>query len=172
MEALQPAAKMLVELSKSQDSAPVTASPPSSSSLALSSPMGFTLQSFLMLSRQSMSSPPWPSPSSSAIASLSSSPLPLLSTARLLVYSSLLAPLAVDPAKPDIVDLRDIKIVKTLGGTVDDTELVKCLFFRCTHSYGERDNRRHISPTKTDIEIVVSDYAQMYRILKEEIHLN
>ncbi|KAM3753394.1 hypothetical protein ACB098_03G090600 [Castanea mollissima] len=130
MEALQPAAKMLVELSKSQDSAPVTASPPSSSSLALSSPMGFTLQSFLMLSRQSMSSPPWPSPSSSAIASLSSSPLPLLSTARLLVYSSLLAPLAVDPAKPNIVDLRDIKIVKTLGGTVDDTELVKYLVSR------------------------------------------
>ena len=51
-------------------------------------------------------------------------------------YSSLLAPLAVDsvlsvvdPAKPDIVDLRDIKIVKKLGGTVDDTELVKGLVF-------------------------------------------
>ncbi|GKB66330.1 T-complex protein 1 subunit delta, partial [Tanacetum coccineum] len=51
-------------------------------------------------------------------------------------YSSLLAPLAVDsvlavvdPAKPDLVDLRDVKIVKKLGGTVDDTELVKGLVF-------------------------------------------
>ncbi|KAA8524688.1 hypothetical protein F0562_011111 [Nyssa sinensis] len=35
----------------------------------------------------------------------------------------------VDPAKPDLVDLRDVKIVKKLGGTVDDTELVKGLIF-------------------------------------------
>ena len=41
-------------------------------------------------------------------------------------YSTVLAPLAVDavlsvvdPAKPEIVDLRDIKIVKKLGETVD-----------------------------------------------------
>lgn len=33
----------------------------------------------------------------------------------------------VDPEKPDLVDLRDIKIVKKLGGTVDDTKLVKGL---------------------------------------------
>lgn len=40
-------------------------------------------------------------------------------------YSSLLAPLAVDavlnvidPARPDNVDLRDIKVLKKLGGTV------------------------------------------------------
>ncbi|KAA8529575.1 hypothetical protein F0562_033626 [Nyssa sinensis] len=33
----------------------------------------------------------------------------------------------VDPAKPDLVDLRDVKIVKKLRGTVDDTELVKDL---------------------------------------------
>ena len=79
-----------------------------------------------------MSSPPWPSSSSSSIASLSSSPLPLLSSLNGKVvsqYSSLLAPLAVDsilsvidPTKPDIVNLRDIKIVKKLGGTMDDTD--------------------------------------------------
>ncbi|GKD54987.1 T-complex protein 1 subunit delta, partial [Tanacetum coccineum] len=44
------------------------------------------------------------------------------------LYSSLLVPLAVDsvlavvdPVKPDLVDLSDVKIVKKLGGTVDDT---------------------------------------------------
>jgi T-complex protein 1 subunit delta len=51
-------------------------------------------------------------------------------------YSSLLAPIAVDcvlrvldPARPDSVDLRDVKIVKRLGGTVDDTEVVEGLVF-------------------------------------------
>jgi hypothetical protein len=51
-------------------------------------------------------------------------------------YSSLLAPIAVDcvlrvldPARPDHVGLRDVKIVKRLGGTVDDTEVVEGLVF-------------------------------------------
>ena len=57
---------------------------------------------------------------------------PLLSSLNSKVvsqYSNLLALLAVDsilsvvdPTKPDIVDLQDIKIVKKLGGTVDDTD--------------------------------------------------
>ena len=49
-------------------------------------------------------------------------------------YSNLLALLSidsvlsiVDPAKPNIVDLRDMKVVKKLGGTVGDFELVKGL---------------------------------------------
>jgi T-complex protein 1 subunit delta len=51
-------------------------------------------------------------------------------------YSSLLAPIAVDcvlrvldPARPDSVDLRDVKIVKRLGGTVDDTTIVDGMVF-------------------------------------------
>ena len=50
--------------------------------------------------------------------------------------STMLAPLAVDAVLriTDIendtnVDLRDIKIVKKLGGTIDDTELVEGLVF-------------------------------------------
>ena len=46
--------------------------------------------------------------------------------------SHLLAPIAVDavmkvidPATATNVDLRDIKIVKKIGGTVDDTELIE-----------------------------------------------
>ncbi|GJQ91249.1 T-complex protein 1 subunit delta [Tanacetum coccineum] len=102
-------------------------------------------------------------------------------------YSSLLVPLAVDsvlavvdPVKPDLVDLSDVKIVKKLGGTVDDTELVKGLVFdkKVSHAAGgptRVENAKiaviqfQISPPKTDIEqIVVSDYTQMDRILKEE----
>lgn len=45
-------------------------------------------------------------------------------------YSSILAPIAVDSVKrlatqsSTNVDLRDIRIVKKVGGTIDDTELV------------------------------------------------
>jgi len=51
-------------------------------------------------------------------------------------YSHLLAPIAVDavlqvidPATATNVDLRDIKTVKRVGGTIDDTELVEGLVF-------------------------------------------
>jgi T-complex protein 1 subunit delta len=50
--------------------------------------------------------------------------------------SHLLAPIAVDavlkvidPATATNVDLRDIRIVKKVGGTVDDTELIEGLVF-------------------------------------------
>ena len=46
-------------------------------------------------------------------------------------YSSLLAPMAVDCVyrvldreRPESVDLADIKIVKRLGGTVDDSQAI------------------------------------------------
>lgn len=49
-------------------------------------------------------------------------------------YSGLLAPIAVDavmrvinPATAENVDLNDIRIVKKVGGTIDDTELVEGL---------------------------------------------
>mmetsp|Transcript_3477 Transcript_3477/g.10428 ORF Transcript_3477/g.10428 Transcript_3477/m.10428 type:complete len:532 (-) Transcript_3477:147-1742(-) len=59
--------------------------------------------------------------------------------------SSLLAPLAVDallsvidPATATNVDLRDIATVKKLGGTIDDTELVNGLVFtqKVSHAAG------------------------------------
>lgn len=49
-------------------------------------------------------------------------------------YSSLLAPIAVDsvlrvidPTVDTSVDLKDIRIVKKVGGTIDDTELLEGL---------------------------------------------
>jgi T-complex protein 1 subunit delta len=103
-------------------------------------------------------------------------------------YSSLLAPMAVDavlnvidPGRPNSVDLKDIKVLKKLGGTVDDTEMINGLVFdnKASHLAGgptRVENAKigliqfQISPPKTDIEqnVIVSDYTQMDRILKEE----
>merc|ERR1719446_1697754 len=102
--------------------------------------------------------------------------------------STTLAPLAVDallkviePATATNVDLRDIAVVKKLGGTIDDTCLVDGLVFtqRARHSAGGPGKVANakigliqfcLSAPKTDIEqnVVVSDYSQMDRILKEE----
>merc|ERR1719409_2330697 len=101
--------------------------------------------------------------------------------------ASLLAPLAVDamlsicePTSTN-VDLRDISVVKKLGGTIDDTELVHGLVFtqKAAHAAGGPTKVANakigliqfcLSAPKTDIEqnVVVSDYSQMDRILKEE----
>lgn len=103
-------------------------------------------------------------------------------------YSTLLAPIAVDcvlkvtdKARPDFVDLRDIKLVKKLGGTVDDTEIVDGLVFdhKAQKAAGGPTRVQGakialiqfcVSPPKTDIEqnVMVSDYAAMDRVLKEE----
>ncbi|XP_014775001.1 T-complex protein 1 subunit delta [Octopus bimaculoides] len=102
-------------------------------------------------------------------------------------YSNILAPIAVDavmkvidPSIADNVDLNDINIVKKLGGTVDDTELIDGLVFnQKTAGFGGPSRVEKakigliqfcISPPKTnmDNQVVVSDYSQMDRVLKEE----
>ncbi|KAG5022701.1 hypothetical protein JHK82_018612 [Glycine max] len=201
MLVLQPAAKMLVELSKSQDSA---AGDGTTTVVVIAGAL--LEQCILLLSHgihptvvsdalhkaavkavdvlTAMAVPIELSDRDSLVKSASTS----LNSKVVSQYSTLLAPLAVDAVlsvvdgtKPDMVDLRDVKIVKKLGGTVDDTELVKGLVFdkKVSHAAGgptRMENAKiaviqfHISPPKTDIEqsIVVSDYSQMDRILKEE----
>lgn len=102
-------------------------------------------------------------------------------------YAPTLAPLAVqavlkvkDNYKDNNVDLQDIKIVKKLGGTLEDTELIDglCLPHRFANDIGSRKVEKAkigliqfcISPPKTDMDnqVVISDYAQMDRVLKEE----
>nr|DBA27046.1 TPA: hypothetical protein GDO54_011227 [Pyxicephalus adspersus] len=101
-------------------------------------------------------------------------------------YSSLLAPMSVDavmkvidPLTASSVDLRDIKIVKKLGGTIDDCELVEGLVLtqKVANTGVTRVEKAKIgliqfclSAPKTDMDsqIVVSDYAQMDRVLREE----
>eukprot|EP00288_Rhodomonas_lens_P002008 CAMPEP_0177721538 /NCGR_PEP_ID=MMETSP0484_2-20121128/17203_1 /TAXON_ID=354590 /ORGANISM="Rhodomonas lens, Strain RHODO" /LENGTH=522 /DNA_ID=CAMNT_0019233855 /DNA_START=61 /DNA_END=1629 /DNA_ORIENTATION=- len=101
--------------------------------------------------------------------------------------SGLLAPLAVDAvsrvADPleQSVDLNNIRIVRKLGGTVDETEMVEGLVFTQKAAKGAGGPTRvqnakiavlqfQLSPPKTDIEntVVISDYQQMDRVLKEE----
>ncbi|KAL7749672.1 T-complex protein 1 subunit delta [Sorochytrium milnesiophthora] len=103
-------------------------------------------------------------------------------------YSSLLAPIAVDavlrvidPSVANNVDLRDIRVVKKVGGTIDDTELVEGLVLtqNVIKSAGGPSRMEkakialcqfQLSPPKPDMEnqIVVNDYRQMDKILKEE----
>jgi T-complex protein 1 subunit delta len=103
-------------------------------------------------------------------------------------YSNILSPIAVEAVLHVIdsktatnVDLRDIRVVKKLGGTIEDTESVNGLVFtqKISHSAGGPSRVENakigliqfcLSPPKTNMEgnIVINDYAQMDRILKEE----
>merc|ERR1712241_984751 len=100
-------------------------------------------------------------------------------------YSNILSPLVVDavtkvidPASDSNVDLRDIKIIKKLGGTVEDTELCEGLMIdsKAQGSTSKVEKAKIgliqfcISPPETDMEnqVVVSDYSQMDRGLREE----
>ncbi|XP_039271538.2 T-complex protein 1 subunit delta-like [Styela clava] len=103
-------------------------------------------------------------------------------------YSNLLAPLAVDsilkvidPSVATNVDLRDVKIIPKLGGTIEDTVLVDGLVLTQRTASGSSGLQRVekakigliqfcLSPPKTDMEnqVIVSDYTQMDRVLREE----
>jgi T-complex protein 1 subunit delta len=103
-------------------------------------------------------------------------------------HSGLLGPMAVDsvlktidPKTADNVDLRNIRIVKKVGGTIDDSEMIDGLVLNQTaiKSSGGPTSIKNarigliqfqLSPPKPDMEnsIVVNDYRQMDKILKEE----
>lgn len=102
-------------------------------------------------------------------------------------HTHLLAPIAVqavlkviNPTVDTNVDLRDIRVVKKLGGTIDDTELVDGLVLdQKTIGFGAPTRIEKakialiqfcISPPKTDMEnqVIISDHAQMDRVIKEE----
>jgi len=103
-------------------------------------------------------------------------------------YSNLLAPLAVDavlrvidPKTATNVDLNNIRVVSKLGGTIDDTELVDGIVFtqKVDTSAGGPEMVKdakigliqfQLSAPKTNMDntTIVSDYATMDRILREE----
>lgn len=78
------------------------------------------------------------------------------------------------------MNLSDIKVIKQLGGTVEDTQLIEGLVFpqRSANINGPKRVEKAkigfiqfcISPPKTDMDhnVVVSDYTAMDRVLKEE----
>ena len=105
-------------------------------------------------------------------------------------HSEILAPMAVDSVlslidtknPPENLDLRNILVSKKLGSTVDDSEIIEGLVFpdnRPSHSAGGPTTIKNakigilqfcLSAPKTDMDnnIIVSDYAAMDRVLKEE----
>lgn len=104
-------------------------------------------------------------------------------------YSQMLAPMCVDavlkvvggtPSDPTI-DLRDIRQIKKLGGTIENTKLVDGLVLRQSVVKNAGGPTRiekarialvqfQLSPPKPDLEnhVIVNDYRQMDKILKEE----
>jgi len=74
--------------------------------------------------------------------------------------------------------LQDIKVRTVLGGTVEDTELIDGLLLTQRVCVGPKKVEKAkialiqfcISPPKTDMDmnVIVSDYTQMDRVLREE----
>jgi len=106
-------------------------------------------------------------------------------------YSEILAPLAVDAVLKlvksgeiyhDDVDLKDIRVSKKLGGTIEDTKLVDGIVFtnnkvsKAAGGPSKIENPKIgliqfcISHPKTDMDstLEIQEYSQMDRVLKEE----
>nr|WCZ58586.1 T-complex protein 1 subunit delta [Andalucia godoyi] len=100
-------------------------------------------------------------------------------------HADMLAPVAVDAvlkiAANNNADLRDIRIVKKLGMTLDDSELIDGLVFAQKASHLANGPTRIenakigliqfcLSPPKSDMDntVVVSNYEQMDRVHAEE----
>merc|ERR1712004_286710 len=198
MEVLHPAAKMLVELSKAQD---IEAGDGTTTVVVVAGSLLDAAQKLLSKGihpttisdafqkcdkkalevLEGMATPVQLSDRESLLKSATTS----LNSKVVSQYSSILSPLVVDavtkvidPASDSNVDLRDIKIIKKLGGTVEDTELCEGLMIdsKAQGSTAKVEKAKIgliqfcISPPKTDMEnqVVVSDYSQMDRVLREE----
>merc|ERR1739838_965259 len=104
-------------------------------------------------------------------------------------YSGTPGPMAVDAVlkvvdekNPGLVDLRDIKVIPKIGGTVEDTELVNGLVLTQKTLSGSGSGIRRVekakigliqfclSAPKTDMDnqVPITDYTQTDKIMKEE----
>jgi len=201
MSVLHPAAKMLVELSAAQD---VEAGDGTTSVVVLAGSLLVAAEKMLSKGiHPTVIADSFSAAAAKAVEILTkmSTPVDLNDKVSLLKaastslnskvvsqYSSLLAPMAVDavlkvvdPATANNVDLRHIKVIKKVGGTIDDTELNDGLVLTqnaITSAGGPSRMEKakialiqfQLSPPKPDMEnqIVVNDYRQMDKILKEE----
>ncbi|XP_076321776.1 chaperonin containing TCP1 subunit 4 [Tachypleus tridentatus] len=200
MQVLHPAAKMLVELSKAQD---VEAGDGTTTVVVIAGSLLDAASKLLARGiHPTTISESFQKAASKSVEILSEMAVPVdlsdresllksastsLNSKVVSQHSSQLAPLAVnavmkviDPTKDTNVDLRDIKIIKKLGGTLDDTELIEGLVFTQKTSGAGGPNKVEkakigliqfcISPPKTDMDnqVIVSDYTQMDRVLREE----
>uniref|UniRef100_A0A7S0VJK2 T-complex protein 1 subunit delta n=1 Tax=Polytomella parva TaxID=51329 RepID=A0A7S0VJK2_9CHLO len=201
MTVVQPAAKMLVELSKSQD---VVAGDGTTSVVVICGALLKKCQELLAQGvHPTVISDSFNKAANKACEILESIAIPVnledresllraattsLSSKVVSQYSSLLSPMAVDsvlkvmdPNRPGLLDLRDIRVVCKSGGTIDDSEMVDGIVFdqKTAKTAGgptRMDNAKigliqfQISPPKPDMEnnVIVSDYTQMDRVYKEE----
>merc|ERR1711881_652460 len=199
MKVIHPAAKMLVELSKAQD---VEAGDGTTSVVVL---CGSLLEAADRLLKKGLHptsiSEAFQKAAARSVEILTNMAIPvdlsdrekLLQSANTSLnskvvsqHSSELSPIAVDavlkvinPAKDNNVDLKDIKVIQKLGGTVDDTELIEGLVFqeKAAGSVKKVEKAKigliqfQVSPPKTDMDnqVVVSDYAAMDRILRDAL---
>lgn len=200
MQVLHPAAKMLVELSKAQD---IEAGDGTTSVVVIAGSLLDAASKLLAKGiHPTTISESFQNAAAHAIEILTEMAIPVdmndrdsllksastsLNSKVVSQHSSLLAPIAVDaimkiidPAVDTNVDLRDVKIIKKLGGTVEDTQLVDGLVFTQKTAGTGGPHRVEkakigliqfcISPPKTDMDnqVIVSDYTQMDRVLREE----
>ncbi|KAG8814421.1 T-complex protein 1 subunit delta, partial [Serendipita sp. 400] len=200
IQALHPAAKMLVDLSAAQD---IEAGDGTTSVVVLAGSLlgaaekmlgkgihpSLIATSFLNAAQKSveyltgMSTPVDLSDSSSLLRAATTS----LNSKIVSQYSSTLAPIAVKAvtriaiSQSSNVDLRDIRIVKKIGGTIEDTTLVEGVVLNqnmiTSHGSPTRIEKAKIgliqfqlSPPKPDMDhtIIVNDYRLMDKLIKEE----
>ena len=193
MKVIHPAAKMLVELSKAQD---IEAGDGTTSVVVI---CGSLLQAADRLLKKGIhptsisESFQKASAKSVEILTAMAQPVDLSDRDKLLQsantslnskvvsqHASELSPIAVDavlkvidPAKDHTVNLNDIKIIKKLGGTVDDTELIEGLVFqeKCAGNVKTVKNAKIgliqfcISPPKTDMDNQVCTFLVSTRII-------
>merc|ERR1711962_712200 len=198
MRVIHPAAKMLVELSKAQD---VEAGDGTTSVVVLAGSLMEAAEKLLKKGiHPTAISESFQKASFESVKILESIAKPvelgdrdkLLQSANTSLnskvvsqHSSELSPIAVDavlkvidPERDSNVNLKDIKVIQKLGGTVDDTEMVNGLVFqeKAAGNVKKVDKAKigliqfQVSPPKTDMDnqVIVSDYAAMDRVLREE----
>ncbi|KAF8921137.1 T-complex protein 1 [Mucidula mucida] len=199
IQALHPAAKMLVDLSAAQD---IEAGDGTTSVVVLAG--AFLGAAEKMLSKgihPTLIAEAFLKASTKAVEYLTemSTPVDLKDNASLLraastslnskivsQYSSTLAPIAVSAVTRLVtptssnVDLRDIRVVKKVGGTIEDTELVDGVVLNQTVVVAAGGPTRiekakiaiiqfQLSAPKPDMDntVIINDYRQMDKVLKE-----
>jgi len=200
MQVIHPAAKMLVELSKAQD---IEAGDGTTSVVVIAGSLLDAAQKLLAKGiHPTTISESFLNASAKAVEILSAMATPIdlsdrdsllksastsLNSKVVSQHSSQLSIIAVDAitrvvdfSKDTNVDLRDIKVITKLGGTVEDTELIDGLVFsqKSANLSGPSKVEKakigfiqfQLSPPKTDMDnnVIVSDYSQMDRVLREE----
>ncbi|KAH8833696.1 T-complex protein 1 [Flagelloscypha sp. PMI_526] len=184
IQALHPAAKMLVDLSSAQD---IEAGDGTTSVVVLAGSLLGAAEKMLQKAKAvdyltETSTPVDLDDKSSLLRAASTS----LNSKIVSQYSPTLAPIAVSAVTRLVtptssnVDLRDIRVVKKVGGTIEDTELVDGVVLNQNVLVSAGGPTRmekakigiiqfQLSAPKPDMDntVVINDYRQMDKVIKE-----